>query len=323
MNGIPPIVIAHRGASGYMPEHSIGAKILAHGYAADYLEQDVIITRDNVPVVFHDLHLDELTDVATVFPGRSRSDGRHYVIDFTLDELRRLQLHERIDLESGKAHWPQRFKERAIRFGIVTLDEELALIKGLNSATRHRAGIYTEIKSPGWHRKQGKDSTHIILECLKKHGYSKDTDLVYLQCFDDLELIRIHDELGSELKLIQLIGENHWNESGTDYDQLRTAHGLKEISRYAQGIGPPIDRIAYWTDQTQPACITDLAASAHSLGLAVHPYTARLDQLPNRCPSWHELHKALFLEAGVDGLFSDFPDQTKSFIDDHVKRAHA
>src|SRR5258708_4419758 len=93
-----PIVIAHRGASGYLPEHSFAAKAFAHAQKPDFLEQDVTLTRDNVPVILHDHYLDTVTDVARVFPGRQRADGRYYALDFTAAELSRLTLHERIDL---------------------------------------------------------------------------------------------------------------------------------------------------------------------------------------------------------------------------------
>src|SRR5688572_24954616 len=91
----PPFVIAHRGASGYLPEHTLAAKALAYGLGADYLEQDVVATRDGRLVVLHDLHLDDISDVARRFPGRQRADGRHYVVDFDLSELETLRVFER------------------------------------------------------------------------------------------------------------------------------------------------------------------------------------------------------------------------------------
>ena len=91
-----PITIAHRGASGYLPEHSLAAKALAHGMGADYLEQDVVVSRDDHCVVLHDIHLDRVSDVAQRFPGRGREDGRYYARDFTLAELRTLSLRERV-----------------------------------------------------------------------------------------------------------------------------------------------------------------------------------------------------------------------------------
>ena len=315
MSQTRPIVIAHRGASGYLPEHSIGAKVLAHGYGADYLEQDVILTRDDVPIVFHDLNLEELTDVARRFPGRARIDGHWYAIDFTLAELKSLQLHERVDPTSGQPHYPGRFAERGVPFSLVTLDEDLDLVHGLNRATGRMAGVYTEVKSPAWHRAQGKDSTRAVLDTLARHGYMGRDHAVYLQCFDDAELRRMRDELRCDLKLIQLIGENEWQEAATDYDALRTAAGLAGVARYAQGIGPPIGRIVSWPPGGGAPALTTLVADAHALGLAVHPYTLRIDDLPPGPGDATALHAALFDLAVIDGLFTDFPDRTKAYID--------
>ena len=103
-----PLVIAHRGASGYLPEHTLEAKAYAHALGVDYLEQDVVLTRDGVPVVLHDTWLEQVTDVADLFPGRQRQDGRHYAIDFSLEELGRLSACERRD-RAGRQRWPARF----------------------------------------------------------------------------------------------------------------------------------------------------------------------------------------------------------------------
>ena len=104
-----PIVIAHRGASGYLPEHKLEAKALAFAMKADYLEQDCVLTADDVPVVLHDIQLDTVSDVARRFPRRRRDDGRFYAVDFTLDEIRSLRVTERFDRETGEAVYPQRF----------------------------------------------------------------------------------------------------------------------------------------------------------------------------------------------------------------------
>ena len=92
-----PLIIAHRGASGYLPEHTLAAKALAYGQGADYLEQDVVLSKDGVPVIFHDTHIDTTTDVAKKFPGRQRADGRFYALDFTVSELKQLNVTERFN----------------------------------------------------------------------------------------------------------------------------------------------------------------------------------------------------------------------------------
>src|ERR671913_1263146 len=114
----PPIVIAHRGASGYLPEHTLAGKALAYGLGADFLEQDVVATRDSQLVVLHDIYLDDVTDVAVRFPGRHREDGRHYVVDFDLAELQTLTVFERRAPGSSAAKFPSRFPADIGLFGI-------------------------------------------------------------------------------------------------------------------------------------------------------------------------------------------------------------
>jgi glycerophosphoryl diester phosphodiesterase len=304
-----PIVIAHRGACGYLPEHTFAAKAYAHALGADYLEQDVVLTRDDVPVVFHDLVLEEVTDVATQFPGRQRADGHWYVIDLDVAELGRLSVHDRVNPASGESAYPARFGER-LPLRIRSLAEELAFVRGLNRSTGRHAGVYTEVKSPAWHRAEGKDLASRVLATLADFGYRSDADDVWLQCFDDAELLRIRNELGCRLRLVQLVGENDWREAATDYDALRTPAGLARVARYAAGIGPWIPQVVRWPAPGAAPVYSTLVDDAHAAGLAVHPYTFRCDQLPEHAADGAAVHRALFGTAGVDGLFTDFPDVT-------------
>jgi glycerophosphoryl diester phosphodiesterase len=308
-----PIVIAHRGASGYLPEHTLPAKAYAHAVGADYLEQDVVLTRDDVPVVFHDLVLEEVTDVATVYPGRARPDGHFYLIDFEFAELQALAVHDRLEPATGAPAWPARFGER-LPLRIHSLAEELTLVRGLNRSTGRHAGVYTEVKSPAWHRAQGKDLAPLVLGVLGDFGYRGEADDAWLQCFDQAELERVKGALGSRLKLVQLVGENAWQEAATDYDRLRTPAGLAEVARYAHGIGPWIPQVVGWAAAGAAPVATGLVAAAHAAGLLVHAYTFRRDQLPEHAPDARAAHAALFTLAGVDGLFTDFPDLTLNYL---------
>ncbi len=310
---IRPLVIAHRGASGYLPEHTWVAKAYAHALGADCLEQDVVLTRDDVPVVFHDLILEEVTDVALLFPNRLRADGHWYVIDFDYAELRQLQVHERMKPSDSSPVYPHRFQAR-LDFKIQSLANELEFIQSLNRSTQRSAAVYTEVKSPAWHRTHGKDLAVSVLRVLADFGYQGPQDAVWLQCFDAAENTRIRFELGSKLKLIQLIGENDWQESTTDYEALRTPAGLQQVARYAQGIGPWIPQIVTWPSLGAAPVFSTLVQDAHAAGLAVHPYTFRADDLPNNAPDALAVHQALFEVAGVDGLFTDFSDVTLSYL---------
>lgn len=304
-----PLVIAHRGASGYLPEHTLEAKALAYAQGADYLEQDVIFTRDAVAIVMHDLVLDETTDVREVFPGRARADGHWYVIDFDWAELQRLTVHERRAPGATTPARAGRYPGTGVRFRLHTLDEELEFIAGLNATlgarTGHVAGVYTEVKSPAFHRAAGIDASMLVLAALARHGYTRRSDRAFVQCFDFAELKRMRTELRSDLPLVQLIGENAWGESDTDYDHLRTAAGLREVAAVADGIGPWIPQVLQLAaGQPRP---TGLVDAAHALGLVVHPYTLRADELPPGVPDFAALVAAL-RAAGIDGAFSDFPD---------------
>ena len=194
MAGTKPIVIAHRGACGYAPEHTLVAKALGYAMGADFIEQDIVLTRDDQPIVLHDIHLDTVTDVAQLFPGRARADGRYYAIDFLLEEIRQLKVHERVDWSTDKVIYPNRFPVGWSEFRVPTFAEEIELIQGLNASTGGTVGIYPEIKSPGWHRQQGKDISRIVLQVLDQYGYHDKSDPVYLQCFEVDETRRLREQ---------------------------------------------------------------------------------------------------------------------------------
>ena len=308
------IVIAHRGASGYLPEHTLAAKAAAHAMGADYIEQDVVLSRDGVPMVLHDIHIDTVTDVAEAFPDRARADGRFFAIDFTADELKSLPAMERAE-EGGRPAFPGRFPRGASSFQIPTLAEEIELIQGMNLSTGREAGIYLEIKAPAWHRAEGQDISKVVLGVLADYGYADPDDLIFLQCFDWHETRRIRGELGWRGKLIQLLGENAWGEApDVDYDALRTKDGLTAIAKVADGIGPSMSHVVTGVDAGGRTMLTDLVANAHASGLAVHPYTFRADALPAYASSLEDAFRIFLLDAGVDGVFTDFPDRAVAFL---------
>ena len=302
-----PLIIAHRGASGYLPEHTLAAKALAYGQGADFLEQDVVLSKDGVPVIFHDTHIDTTTDVAKKFPGRQRADGRFYALDFSVAELKQLNVTERFNPKTGKAAFPKRFPVGVGSFQVVTLEEEIQFIQALNRSTGRNVGLYPELKAPAWHRKEGRDLSAAVLPLLRKYGYDAKDSACYLQCFEYAEIKRLRGELGWSGKLIMLLGGKGKGPGETDFTYLQTDAGLAELAKVVDGIGPPIS--SYVTGKS-PAerQVTDLAARARKAGLKSHPYTLRADELPKCVTSVDELLSALFTEAKVDGLFTDFPD---------------
>ncbi len=313
--GEGPLIIAHRGASAYLPEHTLPAKALAHAMGADFIEQDVVLSRDGVPVVLHDIHLEATTDVAELFPDRARDDGHFYAIDFSLEELRRLRAHERTGAD-GNAVFPERYPAGPGVSGIPTLREEIALIDGLNRSRGFVAGLYIEMKGTAFHRAEGLDLPAAVLADLVATGWDQRRDRVFLQSFEPDALRYLKDELGTTLPLIQLIGENAWAEDGAvDFDAMRSDAGLDAVAEYADGIGPWIMQLYRGRNEQGDAVLSDLAARARSRGLAVHPYTARADQLPPGVESFEALHRILFVELAVDGIFTDFPDRSRALRD--------
>jgi len=300
-------VIAHRGASGYLPEHTLEGVAMAHAMGADFIEQDVVLTRDDVLIVLHDLYLDAVTDVAQRFPERQRADGRHYAIDFTLDEIRSLRVQERLG-DDGRPVFPGRFPRATGVFRIPTLVEEIELIQGLNRSTGREAGLYIEPKSPAWHGEQGKDLMAAVLGLLDDYGLANADARVVLQSFDPDALRYARDDLRCGLRMVQLIGENSWQESTTDFDFLRTAEGLTGVAEYAQGIGPWLPQVVA-INRNGTSDISSLVRQAHQLGLFVHAYTLRADQLPPPVGTIADAVRILVDQADLDGVFTDHPDQ--------------
>ena len=295
------IVIAHRGASGYVPEHTMESKTMAHAMNAHYIEQDVVLSKDGIPIVIHDIYLEEVTDVALVYPERSREDGRFYVIDFNLDELMRLSVHERIDLSTKNAVFPKRYPLKKANFRLHTLEDEIELIHGMNKSTGKNIGIYPEIKNPGFHRKHGKDISKIVLQVLTKNGYLKKSDACILQCFDAKELQRIRQELDCDLFLTQLL----------EFPQ--SLDDLEKYANYADAIGPSIEQLILESVGKSLQEKKEFMQRAHNLNLKVHAYTFRQDEHPN-FENFEDLLEFGFNELELDGVFTDFPDTVVHFL---------
>ena len=308
------IVIAHRGASGYLPEHTLSAAAYAYALGADFIEQDVVLSKDSHPIVLHDIHLDQVTNVKDKFPNRSRSDGRWYAKDFELLELKQLTVHERTQLDGSGVIFPERFPYGQGNFQIPTLQEEIDLIKGLNQSTGRNVGIYPEIKKPAWHMQEGADISKAVLKLLNTNDYNSPADNVFLQCFDSKELKRIKNKLNSSLPLIQLIGSNTWNESDDNYDLMLTRQGVKNISSYAVGVGPYL-QLLYQTsvanNNIQPTIFSQFVRENN---LLIHPYTFRVDAVPLAFKDFAEMVIWFSNVLNVDGIFTDFVDKTVSLL---------
>ncbi|MFL2871747.1 MAG: glycerophosphodiester phosphodiesterase [Pseudohongiellaceae bacterium] len=310
------IVIAHRGASGYLPEHTLAAKAMAYAMGAHYIEQDVVMTKDDALIVLHDITLDRTTDVSEKFPNRSRDNGRYYAIDFTLEEIRSLSATEGFRLRGAERvqGYQNRFPMNSSSFSVSTLEEEIQLIQGLNKSTGKDIGIYPEIKQPKFHRDEGKDISTAVVRLLKEYGYLSKSDKVFLQTFSFEELkeikTNIFPEVGIEINLIQLVGNS------TTYPWIFEEGGMKKLAKFADGIGPEKGLVIPRESTASNVQITSLVSRAHAAGLKVHPYTYRLDpgQVPDYAGNFDELLRKHFQDADVDGVFTDFPDRAIQFL---------
>ncbi|MBT9166547.1 MAG: Glycerophosphodiester phosphodiesterase, periplasmic [Chloroflexi bacterium] len=301
------IVIAHRGASGYLPEHTLEAYAMAHGMGADYIEPDLVMTKDGILICLHDIHLERTTNVEEVFPDRAREDGRWYVADFTLAEIRQLRAHE-VAGADGTPRFPDRFPMDLSRFEVPTFAEMIELVQGLNKSTGRNVGIYPEIKRPGWHREQGLPMEEALLEILHQYGFYGPDAKVFIQSFEAEPLKRLRFELQTNLPLVLLTWQPAWDygvEIGTPFVAELTEDALDQIATYADGIGVFKERI-----EANP----DLVRWARERGLLVHTWTMRADVLPDHFRTFEEELYRFYVTYNVDGIFTGFPDRGVQFL---------
>jgi len=271
----------------------------------------VVLSKDSVPVVLHDIFLNSVTNVQDKYSDRKRKDGNWYVSDFTLSELKELSVNERLHSNGMEAVYPDRFPITKGNFQISTLSEHIELIQGLNVSTKRNVGIYPEIKRPKWHRKEGMDISKITIDVLNQYGYSNNEAKIFLQCFDSKELKRIKNEFNSSLPLIQLIGSNSWGESEDDYSYMITENGIKEVSKYAVGIGPYLQLTYNVSLKSRDFKPTPMVKHARQNNLLIHPYTIRKDSIPLDFDGYEEMVQWFINTLKADGLFTDFVDLTE------------
>jgi glycerophosphoryl diester phosphodiesterase len=310
----PPIVIAHRGASGLRPEHTIAAYTLAIEQGADFIEPDLVLTKDNVFVARHENDITGTTNVAThpKFAARRTTkliDGEShtgwFTEDFTLAELKTLRAIERLPkLRPDNAKYDGQFE-------VPTLAEVIALAKR-HSVGGRVVGIYPETKHPSYFASIGHPMEALLVAQLKAAGWDKPSDPVFIQSFEVDNLKRLHGMTG--LRLIQLMDARGGpaDHATPSYAAMITPAGLKAVAAYAYGIGPGLAMI-----EDGDAVPTTLVADAHAVGLRLHPWTFRAENafLPKSLqvgtdPATHghvDVAMRRYLALGVDGFFTDFP----------------
>lgn len=272
----PCSVVAHRGASATLPEHTLEAYTLAHAQGADYIETDVILTRDNVLVCLHDLVLETITDVETVFPDRRRPDGHWYTIDFTLAELKQLRVFGRVDDTE---------RETVQGYQITTLDELILLLQRLNKDFLRKTALLIETKDPAWHALQGKPLEVVLLETLARHNVDTPASGYIIQSFDEAHLRRLRDTFMCRLPLMWLTSE------------LPSMEKVDTVATWAAGINP--HRSAIEVDGKPNPEGLAVVARMHSRGMKMFVWTFN-DEL--------DVMQRFIEHHGVDGVITNNPD---------------
>lgn len=287
-----PLIIGHRGAPGHRPEHTLESYRLAAEMGADYIEPDLVSTRDGVLIARHENEIGGTTDAANRFPDRRRTaivDGRPvsgwFVEDFTLAESRALRARERLP-----------FRPHAYdgRFQVPTFDEVVTLAQELGRARGRELGVYPETKHPTYFRNIGLPLEDALLDVLERHGWNRHDAPVFIQSFEDGNLRALRTK--TRVRLIQLL------DAGASVGDAR----LADIASYADGIGPHV-RLVVPGEYQAP---TDLVARAHALGLVVHVWTLRSEPvfLSPRYGGEPGAEYRHLRDLAVDGVFTDFPD---------------
>jgi glycerophosphoryl diester phosphodiesterase len=272
-------LIAHRGASGYAPEHTAASYRLAIAQKADFVEPDLAVTKDNVLLCLHDDTLERTTNIAEVFPDRAsttvptRQPGKHWLAnDFTLAEIKRL--------DAGKWYKPEFAGER-----VQTFQDAIDLARG-------KAGLYPELKSPELYKSRGVDQVKLFVDVMKKNGLDRPESLkttpVIIQSFDEAAIRRVATDLPTVPRVFLTSND-------ADISDAR----LRELAAFATGIAP---------DKAVVARHPEMVKAAHALGLTVTCWTFRADERTT-FPSVRDEMSHFLYYFGIDALFTNNPDQ--------------
>ena len=309
------LIIAHRGASGERPEHTLAAYERAIDQGADYIEPDLVATKDGVLVARHENEISGTTDVAqrTEFAARLATrtiDGQEmtgwFTEDFTLAELTTLRARERLpELRPANTRFDGLYR-------VPTLAKIIALVRAKEAETGRRIGLYPEIKHPSYFRSIGLALEPLLVEQLHAAGYRSEQDPVFIQSFEPGPLERLDNM--TNLRLIQLVSAQGGpaDRPGTTYAEMLTPEGLAQIAANADGICAEIALLI-----TAEGESTGLVQAAHEAGLEVYAWTLRKENafLPPPARIGDDPAGAGRIElvwealeaAGVDGVFTDDP----------------
>ena len=305
-----PLILGHRGASGHRPEHTLASYELAIEMGADFIEPDLVMTKDKVLMARHENEISGTTDVADKFPDRKTTkkvDGKDitgwFIEDFTLSEVKTLKARERLAFRNHSYDG---------KFEIPTFKEILDLIK----KQKRVVGVYPETKHPSYFQSINLPLEEALIRELESHGLNKPGSHVFIQSFEMTNLKALRKL--TKLPLIYLIDDpemtpfdNVINKDPRTYKDMLSPASLKEISTIVNGIGPYKRYILPEGKDGELLPATSLIKDAHALGLKVHPYTFRNEaQYLNKAYAGDpQKEYQQFFELGVDGVFSDFADE--------------
>jgi glycerophosphoryl diester phosphodiesterase len=337
-----PVVIGHRGAAGYRPEHTLAGYRLAIRMGADYIEPDLVSTKDGVLVARHENDITGTTDVADhpEFADRRTTktiDGNQvtgwFTEDFTLAELRTLRAKERLPMvRPGNTRYDGRFQ-------VPTFDEVLDLARQESRRRGTPVGVYPETKHPTYFDSIGLSLEEPLVRALRSHGLDRPSAPVFVQSFETGNLRELNDMV--RVPLVQLVDSGgapyDLSSSGDDrtYADLVSPEGLREVATYADAVGANKDLVLPRDAAGATGEPSDLVHDAHAAGLLVHVWTMRDENQfmatnfrngadPNAKGDARGEIQA-FLDAGVDGLFGDYPDTAvdarDSWLEEREQRA--
>jgi glycerophosphoryl diester phosphodiesterase len=311
----PPLIIGHRGASGYRPEHTLASYELAIQMGADYIEPDVVSTKDGILIARHENDITQTTNVSEKPEFASHKTTKKidnkdvtgwFTEDFTLEEIKTLRAEERL---------PFRNHSYDGKFEIPTLQEVIELAKLKSSETGRTIGIYPETKHPTYFKSINLALEEPLVSLLNKNGYTKRNAPVFIQSFEVENLQQLNKM--TDLQLVQLLDEAEMQPydfvvkgDSRTYADLTAPQELAKIAEYADGLGPYKRLILPVGEDKRLKSATSLIEDAHAVGLKVHTWTFRKEE-QYLAPDYNKNAQAeyeQFFKLGIDGVFSDFPD---------------
>jgi len=319
-------IISHRGASGYLPEHSLAAYRLAIDLGTDYIEPDLVLSRDGIFFALHDILLDNTTNIIEFPQFKNRLQTRlvdgevvtgYFVNDFSSTELKSLRVKQR--LPNSRSNLTDSL------FEIPTLEAIFELVEFIKYQKKRTIGLYIELKHPGYYRSLEYSMTDLLLNALSTAGFAVtgcESSLVHradplpvvIQCFEAETLVALRSKC--DLPLVQLCTLVA-NETVED---VWTDSNLQSVAQYANGLGPPT---WFFTDpHTDRQTAVAMMDRAHYYNLAVHPWTIREEAqyVDKQFNGSSELESLFFLCClRVDGIFTEFPDRTRQYMSQALK----